>query len=113
MSPQVKSASKRTFYTPKSGKVPFKNSSSKNNEDSFNIIKPRNENVIKEINISITPKHLNKEEINAGSSTTRHNLGNISICFSSPSPPGIRTVTNATNKLHSNKKSPVAAVPSS
>ena len=108
MSPQVKSATKRTFYTPKSGKVPFKLSSSKNNEDSLNTIKPRNENVIKEINISITPKHLNKEETHVGSSTTRHNLGNISICFSSPSPPGVRTVTNAANKLHSNKKSPAA-----
>jgi len=112
MSPQVKNATKKAFYTPKSGKVPFQLSCSKNNEDSLNNIKPRCENVIKEINISITPKNLNKEEIQLGSKTTRHNLGNISICFSSPSPPGMRTVTNAANKLQSNKKSPAANISS-
>lgn len=71
--------------------------------------KPRNENVIKEINISITPKHINTDELHAGNITNRHNVGNLSICFSSPSPPGMRSVSNPMKmKLPSNKKSPPA-----
>ena len=102
-------------------KFNMKNSSNQSSEASMSIIdkhntketsnnnKGRNENVIKEINISITPKHINTEEIHAGSSTTRHNLGNLSICFSSPSPPGMRSVANINQKLGSNKKSPRTA----
>jgi hypothetical protein len=47
---------------------------------------------------------MNKEEINAGILSNKHNVGNLSICFSSPSPPGMRSVSTAMIKLPSNKK---------
>ena len=93
---------KQSYLTPKTNKTTVRASESKkiftNQEESKDntITKNRNENVVKEINISITPKHIKNHDPLISS---RHNVGNLSICFSSPSHhPSIRT----TNKTSTN-----------